>query len=131
MINAARSTRQARKPNRDKRICDFCHYILADFLSLSISFYYYFHCFEACIKLIALLLHTKQPFIYFGFIEYGDDVDFTSVPSPVHHENPVSAPPQSQRKVDIERKARLAALAQEFNNREDDFNHPIISRLFE
>jgi len=62
-------------------------------------------------------------------LEHGDEIDYTNVPSPLHHEqqSPVAALP-TRRKVDIERKARLAALAQEFNSREDDLSHPTVPR---
>jgi len=53
--------------------------------------------------------------------DHGESVDFSDVLSPVRHD-PSSPRPSAtlQRKIDVDRKARLAALSDKVNSWEDD-----------
>nr|CAB3221876.1 actin-binding protein anillin-like [Phallusia mammillata] len=55
----------------------------------------------------------------------GEEIDFTCVVSPVQNDpsSPTPTTTAMQRKIDIERKARMAALAQKVNSWEDDLSH--------
>ncbi|XP_076824863.1 uncharacterized protein LOC143470543 isoform X2 [Clavelina lepadiformis] len=55
--------------------------------------------------------------------DHDDEVDFTCVSSPVSHDPDSPMPAPLNRKIDLDRKARFAALAEKVNNFEDDLTH--------